>query len=444
MKRKKIGKRICSILLAATMFSSTALLASGCTSSDSSSKSAKSTSSAPGKLSGSITVCGWNQAASALKANAKQFMTENPGTTVTVQTVDSDYTKLYSELAANSGVPDVVTIQNRDVKNFVNKYPDSWLDLTDMMKPEESNFSNYVRGLAMVDNKYYAVPWDLGPCALYYRKDIFKEAGVDPSTIKTYDDYIAAGKKIVTKTGGKTKLIGFDYSGSTSTDMPAVFFSQLGGQYYNKNGKVQLNSDAMVKAVDLCKKMINAGVAVNLPNEWNDRISAATNDQIASIPYAVWYAGTLQAISDQKGKWGIMPLPAFTVGGNTQANEGGSALAISSQTKNAELAKAFVKFALMSSEGNKINFETSKLFTSYQKSYKDSEYTATDDYFGISIGSTFAKLSTNIPTVDFGPHFTDVNNALKTGIGNALLKKQDTKAVLKEASDTAQKAIDNE
>ena len=103
-----------------------------------------------------------------------------------------------------------------------------------------------------------------------------------------------------------------------------------------------------------------------------------------------------------------------------------------------------MKFALMSSEGNKINFETSKLFTSYQKSYKDPEYTATDDYFGISIGSTFAKLSTNIPTVDFGPHFTDVNNALKTGIGNALLKKQDTKAVLKEASDTAQKAIDNE
>lgn len=442
--KRKLGKKICGIVIAVSMFSSVAVLAGGCSGSSISTTGSEGASSSTGKLSGSITVCGWNEAAAALKEQAKQFMSKNPGTTVTVQTVDSNYTKLYSQLAAGSGVPDVVTIQNRDVQSFANKYPDAWLDLTDMMKTEDSNFSAYARGLVTIDNKYYAIPWDLGPCALYYRKDIFQNAGVDINTIKTYDDYIEAGKKIVTKTGGKTKLLGFDYSGSTSTDTVFVLFSQLGGQYYDKNGKVKLDSPEMTKAVDLCKKMISAGVTMNLPNEWNDRISAAENDQIASMPYAVWYAGTLQTITDQKGKWGIVPLPAFTEGGNVQANEGGSALAVSSQTKNEALAKAFVKFSLMTSEGNKINFDTSKLFTSYEKSYTDPEYTATDDYFGLSIGSTFSKLATNIPQMTYGPYFTDVNNSLKTAVGNSLLKNQDTTAALKAATGVAQKAVDNE
>lgn len=445
--KKNLGKKICSVALAATMLSSAALLG-GCSSGGSGSASSTgggaSSGSSAGKLSGSITVCGWNEAAAALKEEAKQFMKENPGTKVTVQTVDSNYTKLYSELAANSGVPDVVTIQNRDVQSFANKYPDAWLDLSDMMKTEDSNFSAYARGLVTVNNKYYAVPWDLGPCALYYRKDIFKDAGVDANSIKTYDDYIAAGKKILAKTNGKTKLLGFDYSGATSTDTVFVLLSQLGGQYYDKNGKVKLDSPEMIKAVNLCKKMIAAGVTMNLPNEWNDRISALQNNQIASLPYAVWFAGTLQTITDQKGKWGIIPLPAFTAGGNVQANEGGSALAISSQTKNADLAKAFVKFSLMSSEGNKINWDTSKLFTSYEKSYSDAEYKATDPYFGTSLGETFSKLATNIPPMTYGPYFTDVNNSLKTAVGNVLLKHQDTAAALKAASATAQKAVDNE
>lgn len=439
-------KKICSTALALSLAVSIAAVTGGCSNNTPSSNGgASSASSATAKLSGSITVAAWNDAATSMKAEAKEFMSENAGTTVTVQSVDSNYTKLYAELAANSGVPDVVQTQNRDFQSFANKYPDAWLDVTDMVQPEEANFDSYVLGLIKTKDKYFAVPWDLGPAALYYRKDIFQKAGVDASAIKTYDDYIAAGKKIVAATGGKTKLLGFDYSGATSTDEPMLLFNQLGGKYYDGNGKVKLDSPEMIQSLTTLKKMIDAGVTINLANEWNDRITATANGQIASIPFPVWYAGTLEnSNADQSGKWGIVPLPAFTAGGNNQANDGGSVLAISSTTKNKDLAKAFVKFSLMTSKGNEINLNSAKLFTSYKKNYSDPEYKEVDKYFGVSVGQTFAALSEKIPEISYGPYFTDVNNAFKTATGNVLLKGQDPAKALADATAVAQKAVDAE
>lgn len=456
-------KKVLNTALAAALSLAVAVTAAGCSGGSSggsssgsssssessgagSSGSSSSASSAASKLSGTITEASWNDAADAMQAEAKEFMAENPGTTVTVLSVDSNYTKLYAELAAASGVPDVVQTQNRDFMAFLNKYPDQWLDVTGLVKPEESNFVPTVLPLVSKDGKYYAVPWDVGPCAMFYRTDLFKSAGVDASAIKTWDDYIAAGKKIVASTGGKTKMIGFDYSGSTSTDITMMLLNELGGKYYSSDGKVSLASNEMEQALGLQQKMKVAGISLNLTNEWNDRITATENNQLATIPYAVWYAGTLKSSNkDQSGKWGIVPLPAFTAGGNNQANLGGSVLAISTSCKNQDLAKAFVKFSLMSSKGNQINLETGALFTSYSPSYKDAEYAATDAYFGgQSVGKEFSALTPKIPAITFGPYFTDVSNALKTGIGNVLVKGQSPKDAMTAATATAQKAVDNE
>ena len=46
---------------------------------------------------------------------------------------------------------------------------------------------------------------------MFYRADLFKEAGIDPNSIETYDDYIAAGKKLQEKFP-EVKMTGFPYS----------------------------------------------------------------------------------------------------------------------------------------------------------------------------------------------------------------------------------------
>lgn len=440
---KKTSKHICSFALAVSI-TMQAFLFTGCSGSSATNASQDKASSSPAKLSGSITIGSWDIAARALTANAKEFMAQNPGTTITIQDEDKTYKGLYAQLDSGSGVPDIITLQNRDVASFVNKYPDMGTDVLDLMKPEEKNSNQYVKNLMIVKNKFYAVPWDMGPCALYYRKDIFQAAQIDPTSIKTYDDYIAAGKKIVAKTKGKTKLLGFDYSGSSSTDTLLLLLSQLGAKFYDNSGRANLSSPEMLQALNLEKKMITTGVTMNFPNEEKDRAAALSQDQIATVPNAVWFAGTLQAIKNQKGKWGIIPLPAFSPGGNTHANVGGSALIIHSKTKNPALAKAFVKFALLTNEGNKINFNTSKLFSSYLPAYKDSAYSEVDDFFGVSMGTVFTKLTTNIPAMNFGPYFTDINDQMKAVTKDILINGKNPDTVLKAASEAAEKTIESE
>ena len=49
----------------------------------------------------------------------------------------------------------------------------------------------------MHDGKVYAVPWDVGPCGVFYRRSIFEKYGIDPEKIETWEDYINAGKVIL-------------------------------------------------------------------------------------------------------------------------------------------------------------------------------------------------------------------------------------------------------
>ncbi len=49
------------------------------------------------------------------------------------------------------------------------------------------------------DGKFYQIPWKQNPVMIFYNKEIFKKAGLDPENppLSTYDDFLAASKKIV-------------------------------------------------------------------------------------------------------------------------------------------------------------------------------------------------------------------------------------------------------
>jgi len=397
------------------------------------------TETAEPKLSGEITVASWNAAADALTDIAKLFMEKNPGTKITINKVDAQYTKLYPALAAGVGVPDVMQTQQTDFPAFMNKYEGSFADLTDMVEPEKDNFvASALSQTIGADGKYYAVPWDIGPSALMYRIDVFEKAGVDVNTIKTWDDYIKAGKTVLDKTG--MKMLGFCYNGSSSTDYIRMLMHEQSGSYYNEDGTVNLGSDKMITAAKLLLTMKDAGITMDLPSEWGDRITALTNNQLATIPYPVWYTGTLTtAVADQSGKWAIAPMPSFD-GTNNKVSLGGSILAVSAASENADLAKAFVKFAMMTNEGAKVNYDYGQ-FPSYKAAYGSDAFKQKSDYFNASIGEIFIPL-VDSPIINFGPYFTDVSTALGTAVGEIFINGADPKTSLDAASKVAQKAID--
>ncbi|CEM61105.1 sugar ABC transporter substrate-binding protein [Treponema phagedenis] len=387
-----------------------------------------------------IHVVAWNDAADALTAIAKEYNESGKLGKVIVDYVDSNYTKLTPALVSGMNVPDIFQAQNRDFPAFMNKYGSVFADLSDLIAPEKTNFEK--AALAQVigkDGKYYAVPWDIGPCAWMYRKDIFDKAGIDVSKVETWDDFIQAGKILKEKTG--TYIWGFCYNGSTSIDELMLLTYQQKVSYYDADGKVNFDTPEMLRGISVLKELQKNGSAFDIPDAWNDRIKAINEGKITSLPYAVWYTGTMKnSMKDLKGKWAIAPLPSFKGFGRT-ANIGGSILAVSVKTKHLELCKDFLRFALMSDRGNAINFDYG-LFTSYMPSFKDPAYHIDDPYFGFSLGQAFIP-EANAPVINFGPYYTALQAELQTAFGQIFTQSADPSSALQKAAERAQKEIDS-
>lgn len=360
-----------------------------------------------------ITVAAWNAAADALAEQVPGFNKKYPNIKVEVLHTDTAYSKVTPALAAGTGAPDIIQTQARDFPAFLQKFPDQFADLTEKTKKYKNDFVESSWKSITKDNKVYAFPWDLGPTALYYRKDLFEKAGIDVAAMKTWDDYMEAGKKLKGAIPGTAMTLYTD-----DFNLYEIFLNQLGGSYV-KDGKINVTSPESKKALLLQKKMNDEGIAINV-HDGKGRIPALTNDKVASVILPVWYAGTLShSVENQSGKWGIIPIPAFEKGGNTQANLGGSILAVSKQSKNQDAAFKFIEYVLTTDEGQKIMLQYG-LFPSYTPFYKNETFNTKDKYFGMELYPFFAKQTTTIKGMEYGPIMLDATKPLKDMIDGVL------------------------
>jgi len=298
-------------------------------------------------VSGEITVWSWNVAAAALQAVVPAFNKEYPNVKVTVQDLGNQpvYDRGLAGCAAGgTDMPDVYSVENHESEVFWNRFPDCFSDLKAMSADEGAllaKFPAFKLTELTVGDKVHAMPWDSGPVVVFYRRDLYEAAGVDPATIATWDDFIEAGKKVVATAGGNTKFV----STNGDTSWFRMLANQAGCAYFDEAGEtITVNQPGCVAALETIKKISDAGLFMN--GNWDETLTSIKANALASAVYGGWYEGSIRGNApDQSGKWGVYKLPAFEAGGNQTANIGGSALAIPSASKNPQAALAFVNFA---------------------------------------------------------------------------------------------------
>jgi sn-glycerol 3-phosphate transport system substrate-binding protein len=106
-----------------------------------------------------------------------------------------------------------------------------------------------VHANAKVDGELYAVPFQNSTPILFYNKDHFKEAGLDPDTPpENWDQLIEFGKKLIKKDDDKTTRYGlmFPQQVGYGNWILQGFVMANGGQYYNTEypGEVYYDSPA--------------------------------------------------------------------------------------------------------------------------------------------------------------------------------------------------------
>ncbi|RWB27433.1 MULTISPECIES: ABC transporter substrate-binding protein [unclassified Mesorhizobium] len=303
--------------------------------------------------SGEITIWSWNVAASSLKATIEGFNKQFPDIKVTVQDLGNQptYDKSIAGCAAGGeGLPDIVTIENGEAENYWSQFPDCFVDLHTLgyTAEDQAKFPDFKRTELEVEDKAYAMPWDSGPVAMYYRRDFYEKAGVDPASIKTWDDFIAAGKKIQAANPGVT-MTNADFNGDS--EFFRMIANEQGCAYFAADGQsITVNQPGCVASMTKIKEMKDAGIISSA--DWSTKITNNTAGKVASQMYGGWFEGTIRTESpDGSGKWGVYLMPSLTADGPRAANLGGSSLAITSVSNNKEAAFAYLKYSLATNEG---------------------------------------------------------------------------------------------
>src|SRR5205085_7285585 len=136
-------------------------------------------------------------------------------------------------------------------------------DITPQVTPYLNKINKFKWADAQKDGKYYAMPWDTGPVVMYYRRDVFKAAGLsdDPAEVDklvaTWDDYLATCKTIKEKTG---KNCFANSTASNDARLYEIALWQQGLGYYDDAGKLTVDSAANIATLEKVGEFWKAGV----------------------------------------------------------------------------------------------------------------------------------------------------------------------------------------
>lgn len=335
-------------------------------------------------LRGEITVWSWDIAAKALEATVPGFNKLYPN--VKVKVIDLGNQQVFDRglagcAAGGVDLPDVYSVENNEAEVFWSRFPNCFADLAAIgANALRRNFPEFKWTELTMGNRIYAIPWDSGPVVIFYRRDLYQQAGIDPSRIETWEDFIAAGKRMLQATAGKVKM------GTIANGQDDEWFRMLANQngcfYFNNQGTaVTVNQAGCVRALETIKNLVDAGVVAF--GGWNEQIQYIKAGTVASAMFGAWYEGTIRTNApDQSGRWGVYLMPAATKGGVRAANLGGSALAIPASSRNKEAAWAFVRYALATAQGQITMLKEYGLVPSYLPALNDPYVRQPQPYWG--------------------------------------------------------------
>jgi len=256
--------------------------------------------------------------------------------------------KTVTTLASGGGGYDIVFIPSANVVEFASG---GWFEPIDDVIPadQRDQWLQTVLDLYTYEGSLIANPWYSGGAHMAYNKDILTAAGVDPASIKTWDDFMNACKTIK-ETGAA------EFCFSPSAKYPGEFYynvgsivAAMGGEFFDADGNPVFQDDGMtLKAFQLMKDGIDngyfdpAGVALD---DYETLIEFGTGKTafLLDSTWSVTNANRNPDVSQILDKVGYILIPgegSQTSGGYLYA--GG--LGILKTSENKEVAKQFLQY----------------------------------------------------------------------------------------------------
>lgn len=287
---------------------------------------------------------------------AERWNEENPDKKVKLVLSNMQYDDMHNKLSlaleSGEGAPDIVDIELGKFPAFMTGTI-GLRDLTDVIAPYLDKVVKSRLDIYSKDGKSYGLPTHVGATVAFYNKELLDSAGVDYSTIKTWDDFKNAGVKYYEATGKQFATVE-----TTAQWMINLMLAQKGGDYLSEDGSLNINNDKMVEVLTFIKGMQDTGAFSVVPGGQpdNEEAYAHYNDgsyavQIMPFWQTSRYTNYMQ---DLAGKVVIAPTPVWdtTDGEYASIGGGGTGTAIVASSPNADLAAEVMAYIKLSEGAN--------------------------------------------------------------------------------------------
>ena len=331
------------------------------------------------------------------------------GIKVDVQRIDfqSLEARLQSAIVSNTEIPDLTEISEGTL-GFFTRGPIKdfgFLDLTDLVHEEglehrvvEARYAPWTaRG------RVYALPHDVHPVMLAYRRDLVEQLGIDVSTLETWDDFIRVGRQITRDA---------DQDGTIDhymLDLPKngqwglqLLLRQRGVDLFNAQGEVAFNSALGVDTLLWYLQQTRGPNLISFEAGEGQPLAQALRDGLVLFVLTPdWRSWQIQADAPMlAGKMALMPLPAFEKGGRRTSTWGMTGLTISKATKHPELAWELAKFLYFNREDLGARFAATNIIPSLKEAWDLPEFQQPSAYYsGQKVGAEYARLAPQVPRI---------------------------------------------
>ncbi|MEU9420398.1 sugar ABC transporter substrate-binding protein [Streptomyces sp. NPDC048272] len=351
-----LGSRLPRLALTASI-ASLALLATACGGGDGRAAGASGSAGGPGTADRPVTVTYWSSSAGA-QQTVDAFNKTHPNIRVAFSAIPGgpDGAAKLANAVKGGNAPDIATMDYSALPEFASG--GNLEDLTGTSgKLVGEKFPEAVQSLVTLGGKTWAVPFDVTPLELFYRKDIFEKHGV--TVPKTWDEYKAAAEKI-NRADPSVRITNF---GGGDPAVLAGLAWQAGAKWYGVEGdrwKVAINGPASKKVAEYWNGLMASGLASKTPLWGEGEAKERSSGQVATIVGAAWTAGTLLAnYPDLKGKWGVAPLPTWD-GTPATGMYGGTSYIVPKGSKQTKAAAEFITWVTTEPEAIKARLSSLK------------------------------------------------------------------------------------
>lgn len=419
-KRYPTPRRLVAPALALTLVGLT-----GCAGGDDGGGASEASACEPSE--GKVTLDYWSWVPGMEKAVAL-WNSENPDIQVKLKTTPAGnagtYQNLSNALKADKA-PDLGQIEYDSLASFRLKSGLRDIGTCEGVAGAEADFADWTWSQTTFgaggEDGVWAVPQDIGPMALFYRKDVFDKLGIPAPA--TWAEYEAAARKI--KAAGKNQYV--THFSQTDPNWFTGLLWQNGAEMFDREGdtwKVTVDRPESREVADYWQKMIDDELVATDLQGFSPALYKAWDDgEVVTWISAAWGYSTIRDNAEgTAGKWAVAPMPQWEKGDAAAGNWGGSTTAVLAGSEHPHEASKFALWLNSDPAALEILNREGGLYPAAKAGLElPALQKPVDFYGGQKIFDVFAEASRNVDT-DFawGPTMTDTYRFLSDGTSAAI------------------------